>query len=71
MTLAEILVENIVVWYGKTVSRSVFNDYAQTYIELEKPDWIPMLFHKLICGHQIRRDFCRLVKAQGILITED
>lgn len=71
MSLAEILVENIAVWYGQTVSREVFNDYAQTYIEMEKPDWLPMLVHKLICGHYMRREFTRFAKSQGIFIEED
>ena len=71
MSVAEILVENIIVWYGGAVSREVFDDYVQTYIEMDKPDWFPMMVHKLICGHQMRSEFSRLVKAQGILITED
>jgi hypothetical protein len=71
MSIAEILVENIIVWYGKSVSRSVFNDYVKTYIEMEKPYWMPMMIHKLIGSHNKRREFCRMAKAQGILLTDD
>lgn len=70
MSLAEILVENIIVWYGSSVSRKVFEDYVQTYIEMDKPNWLPMSIHKMICSRHMRREFSRLAEAQGILITE-
>ena len=37
------LAANMVVWYGHHVSSYVFAEYLNTYIEMSKPDYLPML----------------------------
>ena len=40
------LAANLVAWYGHHVSSNVFAEYLKTYIELKKPDYMPMLIYK-------------------------
>ena len=42
------LAANMVVWYGRKVTNQVFDEYLKTYIELSKPDYMPMLEKELL-----------------------
>ena len=51
------LAANMVVWYGHHVSTCVFAEYLNTYIEMSKPDYLPMLVYKPLYSKVRRAEF--------------
>lgn len=65
---ADWLIENLVHWYGMRVSKEVFDDYLNTYIELSKPSLTPMLLYKLIATRQRSKMFKSRANELGIVV---
>lgn len=61
------LVENMVVWFGSVVSKSVYEDYLNTYIEMSKPDYWPMILYKLLFSRARTNEFLAAMKNRRAL----
>lgn len=64
------LIDNMIVWYGHHVSSYVFAEYLNTYIELSKPDYLPMLVYKSLFSRARRAEFMDSLQKCNIEITE-
>lgn len=62
------LAHNMVVWYGHHVTRRVFEEYLETYIELTKPDFWPMLLYKALFKRARKAEFVNVVKSHNIVV---
>ena len=61
------LVENMTIWFGSVVSKSVYEDYLNTYIEMSKPDYWPMILYKLLFSRARNNEFLAAMKNQRAL----
>ena len=64
------LAANMVVWYGHHVSSHVFAEYLNTYIEMSKPDYLPMLVYKSLFSKARKAEFMDSLHKCNIEITE-
>lgn len=62
------LVANMVVWYGHRVSRRVFEEYLETYIELAKPDFWPISLYKVFFTRTRTAEFVNVLKSHHIVV---
>ena len=58
------LVENMTIWFGSVVSKSVYEDYVNAYIEMSKPDYWPMILYKLLFSRARTNEFLVAMKNQ-------
>lgn len=63
------LAANMAVWYGHNVSSPVFAEYLNTYIELSKPDFMPMLIYKSLYRKTRKAEFMDSLQKCNIKIT--
>jgi len=65
----EELVENMVIWYGVKVPRSVFMDYLRTYIEMCKPDYCPLLVYKAVFSRGRTTEFVNAMNNLKVAVS--
>lgn len=63
------LLENLVHWYGRQVSQEIYDDYLSTYVELDKPNGLPMIFYRLIFSRTKARLFGKTANEMGISLV--
>lgn len=63
------LVENMVIWFGSVVSKSVFEDYLNTYIEMSKPDYWPLFLYKTIFSSTRSEEFMKAMRRHRVLVS--
>ncbi len=64
------LVDNMIVWYGSNVARPVFEDYLRTYIELCRPDYLPMFLYKALFTRSRTLEFMISMSSHRVVICE-
>ena len=62
------LAHNMVVWYGHHVTRCVFEEYLETYIELAKPNFWPMPLYKALFTRKRTAEFVSVLKSHNIVV---
>lgn len=64
------LVDNMIVWYGSNVARTVFEDYLKTYIELCRPEYLPMFLYKALFTQTRTSEFMIAMTSHRIVICD-
>lgn len=64
------LVDNMIVWYGSNVARPVFEDYLKTYIELCRPNHLPMFLYKALFTRIRTSEFMRAMNSHSMAICD-
>jgi len=65
----DVLVENIIIWFGYEIDQATFNDYLRTYIETSKPDDVSSLIYRLFHQRSKTREFESMVASKGIKVS--
>lgn len=65
----DVLVENIIIWFGHEIDQTTFNDYLRVYIETSKPDDISSLMYRLFHQRSKTREFQTMVASKGIKVS--
>lgn len=63
------LVENMVIWFGSVVSKSVFEDYLNTYIEMSKPAYWPLFLYKAFFSSTRSKEFMKAMRRHQVLVS--
>jgi len=63
------LVENMVVWFGSVVNKSVYEDYVNTYIEMSKPDYWPLFLYKAFFFSTRSKEFMKAMRQHQVLVS--
>ena len=64
------LVDNMIIWYGSNVARTVFEDYLNTYIELCRPDYLPMFLYRALFTRPRTAEFMSALRRHSIAICD-
>jgi hypothetical protein len=64
----DVLVENIVVWYGRQISKTTYEEYLDTYIQITKPEQIPSFIYRLFFEKTKKREFAQKLRELGIQV---
>lgn len=65
----EVLVENIIIWFGHEIDEATYNDYLNTYVDIEKPDHVSSLIYRLFCYQSKAKEFRLMLASKGIIVV--
>lgn len=67
---AHLLVENMIIWFGTRVDKETYEDYLDTYLDLSKPDHLPLFAYKLFFSQAKTKIFGETAAKRGVKVIQ-
>ena len=65
------LLDNMLVWYGSTITRQIYREYLFTYISIERPPYLPAFVHDFFNARALKVEFDQALRTRGIVVLEE
>ena len=65
----EVLVDNIIIWFGHEINQATYDDYLNTYVDIAKLEHVSSLIYRLFYYQSKAKEFRLMLASKGISVV--